>query len=277
MALPTFLGIGASRSGSTWLDSFLRSHPAIYMPTRRKEIHFFDSFYEQGIKWYEEFFPKVSHAGDYKAIGEFSPGYLSHPEAPRRIKKHLGRVKMLVILRDPVERAYSQWKYRVQKRAECRSFEEFMHVEEEPVELGLYAKQLKRFFSFFEPRNFLILIFERSINEPTSTLLSVGEFLGIDPNKFEKKSAGKALNVSFVPRYRRAYYFAFKVKQSLRKMGLDNLVNSAKAFGIEAVFGRKGFLPPLDPDIRLKYLHLFLPDVQSLRELIRDDIPEWKL
>ena len=223
MTLPSFLGIGASRSGSTWLDRQLRAHPDIYMPTRRKEVHFFDSYYECGIGWYERFFPGNDKALLYRAIGEFSPGYLSHPEAPKRIKRHLCDIRFLLILRDPVERAYSQWKYRLQKRAERRSFEQFMAEEEEPVRLSFYGEHLDRYFALFRRECFLILIFERVIANPVATLDSVASFLGIDADKFDRGKSCKSANVSFIPRFPRSYNLAFTLKQTFCRHDLDAL------------------------------------------------------
>lgn len=147
--LPNFLGIGASRSGSTWLDKQLRTHPDIYMPIKRKEVSFFNVYYELGITWYEGFFPGISEASAFKAIGEFSPGYLSDESVPERIKESLGEIKLLAILRNPADRAYSQWKLRVQKRAENRSFEDFVKNDEEPIKLGLYGSHIERYHKEF--------------------------------------------------------------------------------------------------------------------------------
>ena len=74
MALPNFLVVGAQRAGTTWLDAILRQHPEIYLPVKRKEIHFFDKNFSKGETWYSGFFPDDSAASDYKAIGEITPG-----------------------------------------------------------------------------------------------------------------------------------------------------------------------------------------------------------
>lgn len=123
---------------------------------------------------------------------------MSHPDAAKRMKRHLGDIRFSLILRDPVERTYSQWKYRVQKRAERRSFEQFI-AEEEPIKLGLYGENLDRYFDLFPRECFPILIFERAITNPVATLDSVASFLSIDAGKFDRR---KSLQPFVLPTYR---------------------------------------------------------------------------
>lgn len=212
----------------------------------------------------------------YKAIGEFSPGYLSDPKVPERIVKYLPEVKLLVILRDPVERAYSQWKYRVQKRAEKRTFEKFIKEDDEPVQLGLYGEHLERFLSFFSREQLLILIFERTVANPDATLKSVGNFLDIDPSGFNKDIVKKHFNASYVPKFQNAYHMAFLIKQYMRDKGFDRIVNTARNFGIEKVFGKKNNLPKINKSTRESFARQFNSDRQKLKEILDDAIPEWK-
>jgi len=104
---PTYIGIGAMKSATTWLSECLRYHPEIFISSP-KEIHFFSINYDKGMNWYLKHFNKSSN---YKSKGEFSVSYLSHPEASKRIKKNLGEIKLLVSLRNPVERFISHYKY----------------------------------------------------------------------------------------------------------------------------------------------------------------------
>ena len=83
--LPTFLGIGAARSGSTWLHRLLLSHPDIYVPRQRKELSYFDHDYDRGLAYYEAFFPPANQSSVYRAIGEVTPTYLYCAECPERI------------------------------------------------------------------------------------------------------------------------------------------------------------------------------------------------
>lgn len=106
--LPTFLGIGAPKAGSTWLHQLLGSHPHIYVSQTVKEVRYFDDRFTKGDDWYRSFFPGEQRAGRYTAVGEISPRYLYCRECPERILKLLNRPRLILILRDTVGRAWSQ-------------------------------------------------------------------------------------------------------------------------------------------------------------------------
>ena len=99
---PFFIGIGAQRAGTSWLHSCLCEHPEIYMP--RKEMHFFDNKYEKGVEWYCNEF---SNCGEQQKSGEITPDYMSNYQALERIAQLSKKIKLIVILREPIERAYS--------------------------------------------------------------------------------------------------------------------------------------------------------------------------
>jgi len=102
--LPEFLGIGVQKGGTTTLQRLLEQHPQVYLPPR-KELHYFSLHYGKGEAWYRQQF---ADARADQRCGEITPYYLFHPEAPQRIKALLPDVTLLVLLRDPVERALSQ-------------------------------------------------------------------------------------------------------------------------------------------------------------------------
>ena len=86
MSLPDFLVIGAQRAGTSLLHQILLGHPEVYVPRERKEVHYFDRYFERGVAWYEGYFPAADAARSYRAIGEITPDYLATEEAPARIQ-----------------------------------------------------------------------------------------------------------------------------------------------------------------------------------------------
>src|SRR6266508_2090579 len=106
MALPSFLGIGVPRAGTTWLYELLRTHPDVYVPLRRKELSYFDLHYNRGVEWYSKFFPPDHEVSRFRAVGEISPYYFYCPDCPARIAD-LGIAKLVLKLRHPVDRAWS--------------------------------------------------------------------------------------------------------------------------------------------------------------------------
>jgi Sulfotransferase domain len=136
--LPTFLIAGAARCGTTTMYATLSQHPAIAPSLlRTKEVHFFDNRYDRGLAWYQCHFPlrarvaRAAHAAGAREPHAFESGvsYMFHPLAPERIKRDLPGVKLLVLLRDPVERAFSSHANSVSKNCELEPFERAIELE----------------------------------------------------------------------------------------------------------------------------------------------------
>lgn len=126
--LPGFLIVGAQRCGTTSLFKALIQHPAVKRPFGRKGIHYFDIDYDRGIGWYRSHFPLVL-PGSPRLTGESSPYYMFHPLAPARIAADLPGVRLIVALRDPVERAYSAHAHAMARGYETEPFERAIELE----------------------------------------------------------------------------------------------------------------------------------------------------
>lgn len=133
---PDFLIVGAQRSGTTSLFKTLAQHPQVARPFLRKGIHFFDRRYDRGLEWYRGNFPvtktsRLRRLGHDPLTGESSPYYMFHPLAAGRIARDLPGVKLLVLLRDPVERAYSAHSHELARGYETEPFERAVELEPE--------------------------------------------------------------------------------------------------------------------------------------------------
>ncbi|MEL7006018.1 MAG: sulfotransferase domain-containing protein [Bacteroidota bacterium] len=268
MDLPDFLGIGAARCGTSWLDSVLRSHSELYMPERRKEIHFFDLYYDRGLSWYQNFFqdnspkeqkqklepkpePQNSHASKShhqesgqklgkgsgqksgQKSGEITPEYLYYPEVPHRIQQHLPDCKFLVMLRNPADRAYSHYGFLIRELNESRRFETLIEEAPEVFDRGLYYQQLQRYLEIFPSENFLVLIFEEVMSNPNQALNQLSEFLGIAASQFNPDVVSRKVNSSKQSRFPRIRLLARNLRDELRNRDLDWLWNLAKRSGVE--------------------------------------------
>ena len=197
MSLPNFMCIGASKSGTTSLYDILKQHSDIFLPSF-KEPHFFDIplVYEHGISWYVKTY--FSGVKKEKCIGDFTPTYLFDKYAPERILSSLGKnVKFIIILRNPVDRAYSHYLHSKRDLHEHLSFEDALkkkvdeknnyltYLRTSYVEQGKYADMLQRYFALFSKDNFLILHFEEDfVAAREQTMVKVFKFL-ILPNIFQ--------------------------------------------------------------------------------------------
>ena len=130
--LPSFLIVGGQRCGTTSLAMALFGHPLVRRPFGRKGIHYFDTGYHHGMAWYRGHFP-VSWPGTRAITGESSPYYMFHPLAPGRIAADLPGVRVVVALRDPVERAYSAHAHELARGFETEPFERALDLEEQRV------------------------------------------------------------------------------------------------------------------------------------------------
>lgn len=130
MNLPHFLGIGTQKGGTTYLHALLNEHPQIFLATP-KEVHFFSLHYPKGIEWYKNFFKSAAHD---QRCGEITPYYMFHPFAVQRIFRHLPNVNLIVLLRDPVERALSQYFHSKRLGLEPLGFQQAFAAEEKRLQ-----------------------------------------------------------------------------------------------------------------------------------------------
>jgi hypothetical protein len=146
--LPTMLIVGAQRCGTTTLFKALSQHPGFVGPTLRKGVHYFDLHHDQPLEWYRAHFPTKSsvesiqhRTGEAVVVGESSPYYLWHPLAPERLARALPGVRVVALLRDPVERAYSAHAHELARGFEFESFEDALELE--PARLAGEAQRLE--------------------------------------------------------------------------------------------------------------------------------------
>jgi hypothetical protein len=200
--LPDFLVIGAQKSGTTALYTYLRRHPSIVGPFW-KEVCFFDRHWWRGEAWYRGQLPLRSSG---KLVGEASPSYVFHPLAPARVSGLLPDVRLIVLLREPTARAYSHYQHEVALGREPLSFEDALDREDERLRgeverlvadprafsrawwdytyaaRGLYADQLERWLEFFPREQMLVVTNEELGARPAETYATVVSFLGAPPH-----------------------------------------------------------------------------------------------
>ncbi len=275
--LPNFLVIGAQRAGTSLLHRILQRHPEVYVPWQRKELHYFDRHYDRGSDWYRSYFPPASRARRYRALGEVTPNYLATPEAPARIHALLPSCRLVAILRDPVERAYSWYHYARHTRNERRDFETFLAQEPHVLECGLYHGHLQLYLGFFRRDSILVLIYEELIAEPSRELGKLGNFLGLRvawpdaPSLLEERV--NATN----PRFRGGYALARNLGKAFTCHDLNWPVRIAKHLNVDVLFGRGPPPPPLDLTLRSRLSGYYRDDVGNLRTFLQSDIPAWRL
>jgi hypothetical protein len=176
---PSFIVAGGVRCATGWIRTCLNEHPNVYMVS--KETHFFDQNYEKGIKWYSNFF-KVS--SNERIKGEKTASYLHHELVAKRIKDTLPKTKIIICLRDPVERMHSHLTMAASNKNNLtvKDLLATMKSGSKYIEWGKYAKQLRFFFDTITRENILIQIYEDKDNDPHNFMSEIYRFIGVDPN-----------------------------------------------------------------------------------------------
>lgn len=196
--LPGFVIIGAQRGGTTSMYNYLAQHPQIRTP-HAKELHYFSLHYRRGLDWYRGNFPVLAPG---EISFEATPLYLFDERTPGRVAADLPSAKFVVLLRDPVSRAYSHYQHNRKHGIEPLSFEEAVAREPDRLasrsrsaayavrrrrrlygylERGDYAVQLRRWFDLMDPSRFLVLRSEEMYRDPQTTLDETLGFVGVEP------------------------------------------------------------------------------------------------
>jgi len=190
-----FVICGTQKGGTSALDAYLRDHPQICMADN-KEVHFFDNekYFQNSTVDYSIYHSAFSPKPWHKVIGEATPIYMYWYDAPRRMYEYNSSLKLIVILRNPIERAYSHWNMEQSRNAETLSFWDAIQNESERcrealpyqhrvysyIDRGFYLQQLRRLWTFFPKEQVLILRNEELRNDPRNTLQKVFQFIGVD-------------------------------------------------------------------------------------------------
>ena len=193
---PNFLGVGAQRCGTTWLYECLLEHPEIYLPAT-KELGYFSTVstenYKKPYEWYLEHFENVDTES---CIGEITPSYLVDPEAGPLIKETLGNIKIIIVVRDPIDRLESAYKKGFREKAWDMSLNEFISTNTDLcVERGFYYDQITRFTDLFGKENVLVKVYEDSLTNPIDYVSDIYAFLGIKTD-FIPKVISSRFNIS---------------------------------------------------------------------------------
>ena len=218
--LPGFILVGAQRAGTTSLFRALQSHPLVHSANYHKGVNYFDVNYHRGFDWYQGHFPlATSLRGRTQGLRgepitfEASGYYMFHPCAPERMAQHLPDVRILAMLRDPVERAWSAYKHEHARGFESESFDRALALEDERlagqaermaqdplyqsvshrhhayVRRGQYAEQLRRIGELFPRERIHVVESESFFEHPERTFAGVLDFLGLPivmPERFDR-------------------------------------------------------------------------------------------
>lgn len=291
MTLPTFMLIGSGKSGSTSLYYYLSEHPKIYM-SPVKEPRFFmlddsgrialkfasDVPYVSSLEAYEALY---ANSGAARAIGEASIQYLETPGTAERIAKAIPSVKLLAVLRNPVERVFSIYLMRIRDGQEKRPFEQFIadpQMREIVIDGGYYARHLRAYLRVFPRNQFLVFLYEDLRDRPAATMESIYRYLGVD-DAFVPDLSLKA-NVSGTGVSRVANSLMQHIRGTRAKTILDRRLPVALRRGVVRGLQAlaeldRGARPTMNSREREVIEGLYRNDVRDLEKIIGRDLSHW--
>lgn len=222
--LPTYFIVGAKRAGTTSLDEYIKAHPLVLRGLVEKGCRYYDVNYDRGPGWFRRQLLPVAEVdrlerklGARPILGESSPYYAFHPDAARRIAADVPDARLIFVLRDPVERAWSHHRYEVARGFETLDYAEAFATEADRMSdpdpvvrernhrhfsyagRSRYAEQVARLRSHFGPEQVLVVESEQLFAEPRATMEKVYAHLSLDPVPMTSYSTFKGQTASAVP------------------------------------------------------------------------------
>jgi DNA-binding NarL/FixJ family response regulator len=278
---PDFIGIGASKSATSWIARCLSEHPDICL-YQGKEVHFFDTEenYAKGMQWYVTHFTQCR---DDQLTGEYTPTYLAHPDAPERIKANCPDVKLICCLRHPVERVLSSIEHQYVRGYLPADMDVADALKQCPQLLagGRYAAALERYFALFDREQILILFYEDIATDPVAFMNRVYNFLGVD--SYSPDTITEKINTS-ADRRSTVYWYIQRIYLQLQQWQAGRAaVSVGKALGARSLVRRmvsataKSGHNYFDESRARKLLEKHLSsEVDELESLLQEKITQWR-
>lgn len=231
-----FIFIGPQRTGTTWIYQHLLEHPDLCFPKSVKETMFFDRNYEKGLDWYKWHF---SECHSDQRCGEVAPSYFKSDKVPGRIKKYFPNSKIIISLRDPVEKARSLFQHHYQKGRVPASFSKAIKVRTDILTSGYYKDHLLRWFNHFKEEQILVISMRGIKNNPEQLLEQLCDFLQIDKNILPNSIEKEKVNTAHRPQLQSLARLGSSLVTKLHSLRLHWIVNIAKRMGFKKLLFKK--------------------------------------
>lgn len=278
--LPTFIGIGPGRTGTSMLYEALRAHPQVAMARGTKETNYFAHEYYRGQAWYAAFF----EGGEgKKAVGEISNVYFYDTDVPARMHRLVPDARLFSCLRNPFERLRSVFLYR-KRSGEIEpevTLEKALQQYPDLITDSCYATKLAAYFRYFDRDQVLILFYEDLDRQPESFIASLFAFIGVD-HGFKPDVLNERVNASAQPRTRWLGTLAATTAQTLRRYGLLFLLDRAKRSRMVRNMVLKSVDAPehsvlqsLSPDTRARLKEIWTPEVYKIEQWSGRSLAHW--
>jgi len=302
---PDFIGVGSEKAATGWIFESLNAHPEI-CGSSPKEINFFNESYKyrKGLNFYLSHF---SHCSEDKVKGEISPAYFSSPQVPFLIHKYFPDIKIIICLRNPIEKIYSLYRFHVkvkQRLSIYDSFETAVKYDKRLIEQGFYYKIIVPYFKLFPKKNIFVLFYEDLKKDPVKFIQTVYKFLNLKDVKFIPPTINQKVNVTEALKFEykipilSILYFRFVsslIKKNyfkdrnnllikiLNKFNLMRLITMIIQWNRKSIYRymhiEKNYVlnKPYPCKETLEFLKkIYLTDIEKLENLLNKDLSFWK-
>ena len=272
--LPTFLVIGAAKAGTTSLFYYLRQHADIYLAPTKETNFYWAEGAREGRRiptTLEEYARCFAGARGQAAVGEISPQYLNSPTAAARIRADLPDVKLIAVLRNPVDRAWSDYLGRVRIARETRAVEDAIQPGERIFEHGCYAPRLARYAACFPAADLHVALHDDFVADPPGTLRALFRFLGVDPDApIDMRRRHNEAAVPGAPRLNRLLWTIVPAAQRLvpRRMRGTGVVETP----LKRTYRPAG---PCPPALARRLREAYRDDIGEAARIIGRDLSRW--
>jgi len=278
----SFIGVGGQKCASTWIYDILADHPDVCL-SKDKELDFFSNFWDRGYAWYMGKFD-LARARAAVAVGEVSPSYLSDTDSAERAAKYNKDMKVIVTLRSPIDRAYSNHKHNIRQGFvpdEDMSFEKSLAENPTYVEHGYYGRYLKNWLRHFPNSQIQFIFFEDIVANPEEVAASVYRFLGVSEN-FVSKSLRKKSNESVAVANVKVARFVDWIRNSVRSSWLFSWIwDVLNILGIRAMYRALNMrdvgtaIPKMLPATRTNLAAAYKEDIELLESIVGRPLIGW--
>ena len=264
--LPSFVYVGTSKAGSTWLFNALALHPEVYLASS-KGLYYFDQHFDNGRDWYLSQFDGLE--GE-RAAGEISHSYLSSEPAPARIAELNPRMRLLVCLREPVDRAFSDYLDLVKNGQHDGTFEAALERFPRLLERGRYAVHLRRYLEHFPAEQLHVSLFDDLRTDPQSYADDIFDFLGVSPLSLPTSALQPRMPAG-VPRSRTVAATTKKASRLVLRLGLRKMRSTVKRSPVIRRVLYRTYAddrPTIGEEAETRLRAEFAPDVRDLDALL---------
>ena len=277
-----FIGIGVQRAATTWVFRCLQEHPSVRgaLIANDKELNFFNHDFYKGYYWYHAQF----EFGPWK-IGEFSVLYFCDKNVPERIHHYNPDIKLLLCLRNPVDRAFSHHLHEIMRNRLPKNLYKFSDaLKHNPsyIEMGRYATQLEQYLEFFTFNQIHVILLDDIISKPATVMRNLLRFLEVD-DKFSPSLLEKKVNISHKYKSRTLENFmrhASRIIENILGNHLYNAIKPTKLPSLIRKFNETQFPKNIKNSLSLeerKYLcEIFSDENRRLADYIKRDLSQWK-